>query len=215
MDPLRDALKMLVRAGIVDWNGHASRRQGEGFVVNSAASNRAAPGPGDFSRVSLDGEPLDGPRPPNESHLHAAIYRARPDVNAVVHGHPKSLGALTSAGHPLLPVTPQAALLGNVPTYAHAHSISTRARGEAVSALLGPGRAVLLRSHGIVTVGPDLPTACALALYAEEAAERILLSAALGGAKPLPPEELDEYARTLDTPSLMQKAWDFMLAKEG
>lgn len=215
MEPLRDALKMLVRAGIVDWNGHASLRQADAFTVNSAASNRAAPGPDDFSTVSLDGDPLDGPRPPNEAHLHAAIYRARPDVHAVVHGHPKHLGALTSVGHAILPVTPQAALLGDVPTHPHAHSISTRARGEAVAALLGPGRAVLLRSHGLVAVGPDLPTACALALYAEEAAERIILSAALGGAKPLPPEEIEEYARTLDTPALMQKAWHFMLAKEG
>lgn len=207
------ALRVLVRAGIVDWNGHASRRVEGGFSVNAAEGNRAALGEGDLSTVSLEGDLLAGPRAPNEAHLHAAIYRARPDVGAVVHGHPRFLGALSSAGAALAPVTPQAAALGRVPTYRHAHSISTRGRGEAVAGLLGTGRAALLRSHGIVAVGPDLPTACALAIYAEEAAERMVLAAPLGGAEALTDEEAEEYARTLLSPALVRKVWDFTLAK--
>lgn len=210
---LRDALRFLVRAGIVDWNGHASARVAEGFVVNSAASNRAAPGEGDFCTVSPEGATVSGPRPPNEAHLHAAIYRARPDVRAVVHGHPRWICTLSAAGVPLGPVLPQAAVLGELPVHPHGHSISSRERGEAVAALLGGARGVVLRGHGLVMTGPDLPTACVLALYAEQAAERQVLAAPLGGARPLPAEELEEYARTLDSPMLYRKCWDFTLSE--
>lgn len=210
-----DALRFLVAAGVVDYNGHASRRVPAGFVVNTAASNRAAPTPAQTCTVSLDGEALEGDRPPNEAHLHAAIYRARPDVEAVVHGHPRWLCTLSAAGLPLAPVMPQAALLGELPEYRHGHSISSPERGRAVAARLGGARGAILRGHGIVMTGPDLLTACVLALYAEQTAERQVRAAPLGGARPLPPEELEEYARTLASPALLRKCWDFTLSTEA
>jgi L-fuculose-phosphate aldolase len=203
-----EALGILVRAGIVDWNGHASARAPGGFVVNGADSRRARCRPGDLALLSLAGEALAGARPPNEAHLHAAVYRARPDVGAVVHGHPRWSGALSSAGQRLRPVTPQAALLGEVAIYPHAHSVSSRERAEAVAACLGGGRVLLLAGHGIVAAGADLVAAVAFALYAEEAAERQLRAAPLGGARDLSAEERDEYAQALDRPALFRKAWD-------
>lgn len=209
-----DALRFLVKARIVDYNGHASMRVPKGFVINTAASNRAAPTPDQLCAVSLDGELLDGGRPPNEAQLHAAIYRARPDVGAVAHGHPRFLCTLSAAGAKLSPVMPQAALLGELPVYPHCHSISFRERGEAVAALMRSAPGVILRGHGIVTTGPDLLTACVLALYAEQTAERQVLAAPLGGARTLPAEEVEEYARTLASPLLFQKCWDFTLSTE-
>lgn len=210
-----DALRFLVAAGVVDYNGHASRRVPAGFVVNTAASNRAAPTPEQVCTVSPEGEVLEGDRPPNEAHLHAAVYRARPDVQAVVHGHPRWLCTLSAAGVRLSPVMPQAAVLGELPVHPHGHSISSRERGEAVAARLGGARGAVLRGHGIVMTGPDLLTACVLALYAEQTAERQVLAAPLGGAKPLPPGEVEEYARTLASPALFRKCWDFTLSTEA
>lgn len=209
-----DALRFLVKAHLVDYNGHASMRVPEGFVINTAASNRAAPAPDQLCAVSLDGALLEGGRPPNEAHLHAAIYRARPDIGAIAHGHPRWLGTLSAARARLVPVMPQAALLGELPVYRYGHSISTRERGEAVAALMGSAPGVVLQGHGIVTAGPDLLVACVLALYAEQTAERQVLAAPLGGARPLPAEEIEEYARTLANPVLFQKCWDFTLSTE-
>jgi L-fuculose-phosphate aldolase len=210
-----DALRFLVKARIVDYNGHASVRVPQGFLINTAASNRAAPAPDQLCAVSLDGELLEGGRPPNEAHLHAAIYRARPDIRAVAHGHPRWLCTLSAAGARLAPVMPQAAVLGELPVYPHGHSISTRERGEAVAALMGSAPAIVLRGHGIVTAGPELLAACVLALYAEQTAERQVLAAPLGGARPLPADELEEYARTLANPVLFRKCWDFTLSTEN
>ena len=209
-----DALRFLVAAGVVDYNGHASRRVPGGFVVNTAASNRAAPSLDQLCRVSLEGELLEGDRPPNEAHLHAAIYRARPEAGAVVHGHPRWLCTLSSAGVALAPVLPQAALLGELPVYSPSHSISSRERGEAVAALMGSAPGAVLRSHGLVIAGPDLVTASVLALYAEQTAERQVRAAALGGARALGPEDIEEYRRTLANPALLRKCWDFTLARQ-
>ena len=207
-----EALRFLGRAGIVDWNGHASTRVAGGFLINTAASNRAVPVEAELCTVSVEGELVEGDRPPNEAHLHAAIYRARPEVQAVVHGHPRHVCALTAAGMGLAPLAPQAATLGALPVYPHSHSISSRERGEAVATAMGRARGAVLRSHGLVVAGPDLVTACVLALYAEQAAERQVLAAPLGGAQALPPEEIAEHARTLASPALLRKCWDFILS---
>ncbi|MBD3763443.1 MAG: class II aldolase/adducin family protein [Rhodobacterales bacterium] len=134
-----DALRFLVRAGVVDYNGHASARVDGGFVINTAASNPAAMTPAMLCRVGLDGAVIQGDRPPNEVHLHAEIYRARPDVQAVVHGHPVWLGTLTAAGGQLMPVLPQGVLVADLAVYPHAHSISTPDRGLRWPPRSGPG----------------------------------------------------------------------------
>lgn len=211
-DTICTALRFLVRAGLLDYNGHASLRNDTGFLINSGASYRAELRVSDICQVALDGSLIRGPKPPNEHHLHAAIYQARPDVLAIIHSHPKWICTLTSAGRTLEPVMPQAALVDGLPSYPHAHSISTASRGADVASLMGSARGVLLMGHGIVMTGPDLLTACVTALYAEQTAERQVLAAPLGGAKPLPDAELAEYSTTLDTPSLFAKCWEFYLS---
>lgn len=208
------ALRFLVRTGIVDYNGHASRRTDDGFVLNSADSNRARVTTADLSYVATDGTRLSGPRPPNETPLHAAIYAARPDVKCVVHGHPNFVTLLSSARHPLAPVIPQGALVWDLPVYAFAHSISTPERGRAVAMQLGQGRGAILQGHGIVTVGADLTEACALALYAEQTAARQVQATPLGGAAPLTPEEVADYRATLNSPALFAKCEAFHLTSE-
>jgi len=208
------ALRFLVRTGIVDYNGHASQRTADGFVLNSADSNRARVTAADLSYLRLDGTLQAGPRPPNEAPLHAAIYSARPEVNGVVHGHPDFLTLLSSARHPLAPVIPQGALVWDMPVYPFAHSISTTERGRAVALHLGQGRGAILQGHGIVTVGADLTEACALALYAEQTALRQVQAAPLGGAAPLTPDEVAEYRITLDSKALFAKCEAFHLTPE-
>src|SRR6266571_140903 len=88
---LVDAIRMLARAEIVDHSGHGSaRRDGSSFYINSAASARGALTTDDIVGVALDGTLVEGSaRPPFEYHIHSEIYRVRPDVNAVMHTHPK------------------------------------------------------------------------------------------------------------------------------
>ena len=97
---LVDAVRMLERAGIINHSGHGSvRRDAASFYVNSAGSVRAALTVADIVAVDLDGNLLEGnDRPPLEYHIHAELYRARPDVNAVMHTHPQWSTFLTMVG---------------------------------------------------------------------------------------------------------------------
>ena len=222
-DKLALALALLERAGIIDFNGHFSARLpgedgGSGLLINAADSVRSRIRPEDFIVVGFDGKPLGGElagerKPPMEFHLHAQIYRARPDVHAVVHTHPRWSTVLTTAGHSWLPVTMQAAVLGSVATFPKTASINTAALGAEVAQFLGPAKAALMHRHGAVSVAASVQDAFVQAVYLEENAHRQHLALQIGTPHPLSDDEVAQIGRTLSRPVLLQKVWDYHVAK--
>ena len=160
---LAQALTLLERLGIVDFNGHASLRRGDGTIlINSGRSVRSALTAADIVAIDAAGELVEGDAPPPlERHIHTEIYRRRSDIGAIVHGHPKGSTLLTMTGRPYRPVFAQGALLGALPVFADPLSINTAERGAALAETLGQARGVLLRSHGAVTVGANIVEAAA------------------------------------------------------
>jgi L-ribulose-5-phosphate 4-epimerase len=151
--------------------------------------------------------------PPMEFHLHSAIYRARPDVNAVAHTHPLWSTLFSSAGEPVLPVTMQAAVMGPVQVFPKTASINQRALAEELAAALGPHRVIMLKSHGAVTVGSNVVEAFVLAIYLEETARRQYLARSIGNPYTLTAEEVETIGTNLRRPHLLQKVWDYHHAK--
>ena len=125
---LVDAIRMLERAGIIDHNGHCSaRRDASAFYINSGASVRGALTVADIVTVDLDGRLLEGDaRAPLEFHIHSEVYRARPDVNAVMHTHPQWSTFLTMVGATFQPVYAQGVLLGDIPLMDSPLSVNTK-----------------------------------------------------------------------------------------
>jgi ribulose-5-phosphate 4-epimerase/fuculose-1-phosphate aldolase len=212
---LADAIRMLAHAGIVDHSGHGSARRDAGsFYINSAASARGALTIDEIVAVDLDGALVDGDaRPPLEFHIHSEIYRARPDVRAVMHTHPQWSTFLTMVGAPYRPVYAQGTLLGRVPLLDSPLSINTRPMGERVAATLGGGTAVLLKSHGAVVVGRDVVECFALAAYLEENAYRQYMAMQIGSPYVFSDEEQDAFRERLRTPALLKKTWDHYRSK--
>ena len=212
---LVDAIRMLARAEIVDHSGHGSvRRDQASYYINSGASVRAALTPDDIVTVDLDGTLVEGAsRPPLEFHIHSEIYRARPDVNAVMHTHPKWSTLLTMVGVKYQPVFGQGALLGDIPLLASPLSINTRAMGQKLAAALADGPAVLLKSHGAVIVGANVTECFALTAYLEENAQRQYLALQIGEPYVFSEEERNACRGNLWSASLFQKAWDHYRAK--
>ncbi len=215
---LVDAVRMLEHAEYMNHSGHCSiRRDATTFLVNSGASVRATLTTDDVLAVDLDGQPLDGRRagwgPPLEFPIHAEIYRARPDVNAVIHTHPQWSTYLTSAGVPVEVVYAQAAVLGDLPVLDTPESINTRAMGERMARELGDDPVILLKSHGAVCAGTSLLEAFAFAAYLEENARRQYMTLQIGKPYVFSEEERAAYATRLHTPNLFQKAWDFYRSK--
>jgi L-fuculose-phosphate aldolase len=214
-EQLVDAIRMLERAGLIDHNGHCSARRDEtSFYINSGASVRGSLTTADIVTVDLRGDLLEGTaRPPLEFHIHSEIYRARPDVNAVMHTHPQWSTFLTMTGVPYQPVYAQGVLLGDLPIMDSPLSVNTKPMGEKLAATLGRGPAALLKAHGAVTVGADVVEAFVLAAYLEENAYRQYMAMQIG--KPYVFSEAEQQAcrEKLWSANLFKKTWDHYRSK--
>lgn len=212
---LVDAIRMLAVAGLIDHSGHGSaRRDGRSFYINSGASVRSTLTAGDIVAVDLDGRLLEGAaRPPLEFHIHSEIYRARPDVAAVLHTHPHWSTFLTIAGVRIQPVYAQGTLLGEMPLLDSPLSVNTKEMGQRLAATLGGGRAALLKSHGVVVAGADLVECFALALYCEENAYRQYMAMQVGSPYVFSEAEQQACRKNLWSAALFRKAWDHYRSK--
>jgi len=213
---LADALSMMERAEVIDFNGHMScRLPGTAHIlINSGKSVRSNLTAADIIEIDLDGKPVGHDVvPPMEFHLHSAIYRARPDVNAVAHTHPVWSTLFSSAGEAVQPVTMQAAVMGPVQVFGKTASINQRPLAEELAAALGPHRVIMLKSHGAVTAGGDIIEAFVLAIYLEETARRQYLARAIGTPYALTAAEVDTIGSNLRKPHLLKKVWDYHHAK--
>ena len=215
---LADALSMMERAEVIDFNGHMSCRLPgtDHILINSGKSVRSNLTAADVIEIDLDGKPVGHDVvPPMEFHLHSAIYRRRPDVNAVAHTHPLWSTLFSSAGEKVEPVTMQAAVMGPVQTFGKTASINQRPLAEELAQALGAHRVIMLRSHGAVTVGADIVEAFVIAIYLEETARRQYMARAIGTPYALTAAEVETIGANLRRPHLLRKVWDYHHAKLG
>jgi L-fuculose-phosphate aldolase len=212
---LAGAIRMLERAELMDHSGHASARRDErSFYINSGASVRSSLTEDDIVVVDLDGTLVEGTaKAPLELYIHAEIYRVRPDVNAVMHTHPRWSTALTMTGNGYRPVYAQGVLLGDIPIMDTPLSVNTRPMGERLAATLGRAQAVLLKSHGAVIVGADVVEAFALAVYLEENARRQHLALQIGQPYVFSDAEREACRKNLWSRPLFAKAWEYYRSK--
>ncbi len=136
----------------------------------------------DAVRVDGSGHVAGGGRRPSvEVGVHRNIYRARPDVGAVLHTHSPHASALAVLRVPIPPVLDEQLpyLGGVVPVAAYAPT-GTPELAEEVCAALGHGAAVLMANHGALCVGPDLDRGLVLAELLERVAQIYLLARSAG-----------------------------------
>jgi ribulose-5-phosphate 4-epimerase/fuculose-1-phosphate aldolase len=148
----------------------------------------------DIRLVDLDGGPgapgelEDGYAPPNELPLHTEALRTRPDVDAVVHAHPAAVVAADLAGLALRPVVgaydiPGAKLAaGGVPVYPRAVLIRERHLAKEMLAAAGERPVVVLRGHGVTSMGGSVPEAVLRAVSMNSIAAMSLSVAQAGGS---------------------------------
>jgi ribulose-5-phosphate 4-epimerase/fuculose-1-phosphate aldolase len=137
----------------------------------------------DIRRLKLDAagwQVIDGYELPGEFSIHSEIYKARPEVLAVVHGHPLSSLKCGIIKLPLEPVVGAYdpgmldLALKNVPIFPRAVLIRTPELGKQMVAAMGTSKAVLLQGHGVVTVGANVPEAVVQAIKLEALADLML-----------------------------------------
>lgn len=144
---------------------------------------------GNLLTVDEDLNVLDGDGMANPANrFHSWIYRARPDVQCIVHTHPFHVAALSMLEVPLvvsqMDTTP---LYGDCAFLAQWPGVPVgNEEGEIISAALGDKKAILLAHHGQVVAGASVEEACSLAVLIERAAKLQLAAMAAGTIKELP-----------------------------
>jgi ribulose-5-phosphate 4-epimerase/fuculose-1-phosphate aldolase len=212
---LVDCIRMLERSDIIDYNGHCSIRIGEGrMLINVGSCQRSKLTVADICTIDMEGNVIEGSgKPPLEFHLHAGVYRARPDVQAVVHAHPKWSTFLTMVGQSYLPVYAQGSLVYPMPLLDSPNSINSKAMADRLAATLGDRPAAMMKSHGAVTVGKNIIEAFVLANYLEENAYRQYMALQIGKPYSFTAEEVALCREKLWTESLFKRTWDHFRAK--
>ena len=208
-----DNASFLVRIGAISMSHHGNfsvRVPKTETILLTATSSFDNLKPENFALLDLDGKLLEGEINPTNAeivHMHAIVYKERPETGAVVHTHStyatsfalasKSLGCSYEAlvrqdmtdGVPLAKYGPR----GSAESVANIASALRAAKNT---------KAVLLENHGVLAFGADPAAAARANLIIEEAAQMAIFAEVLGGAKPIPPELLkatvgrrDEFAR--------------------
>jgi L-fuculose-phosphate aldolase len=145
--------------------------------------------PEDLAVVTLNGKPVGKNRPSSEIELHLRAYRERADVMAIIHAHPIAATAFAVAGRslPANMLVEADMILGDVPLIPFAMP-GTPTMGDAIAPFFPGRKAFLLQAHGAVTMGESLRSAFIWMETLERCSRILLKAAALGGAKPMPPE---------------------------
>jgi L-fuculose-phosphate aldolase len=175
----------MVKEGLVvaTWGNLSAREDGEDiFVITPSGMNYILLEPEDIVAVDLNGNPLHpGRKPSVETPMHAAIYRARPDVKAIIHTHSINASACAAARVEIPCIMEDmASVVGGPVKVANYAPTGTRELAENVVLALEDRNAVLLANHGVVTVGRCLEEAFKLSLMVEKTAEVFIKSMIIG-----------------------------------
>jgi HCOMODA/2-hydroxy-3-carboxy-muconic semialdehyde decarboxylase len=196
-DDLVAANRTLARLSVLDAFGHVSVRDPRDprrYLISRSIAPESVTA-ADILVLDLDSEIVD-PRDQGkllyrERFIHGEIYKARPDVNAVVHSHSPTVVPFTVTRAKLRPLLHNAGFLGlGVPLFEIRNSVGdgtdlmvlTPKLGKDLAQKLGKDAAVvLMRGHGDSVVGPSLPNAVFRAYYTEINARQQLAALMIGG----------------------------------
>jgi len=159
--------------------------------------------PRDIITVDIEGAVVEAPpglQPPNETAMHLAIYRHRPEVMSVVHSHPDWIVILTACGKTLQPIiggydgnAGSRLLAEGLPLYPRSVTIVNERLGDDMMQTMGQAKACLLLGHGMAASGLSVEEATTVSLNIYELARVNYLAYAAGGANPVP--DLEDHRR--------------------
>ena len=185
----------LPRHNLVAWtSGNVSARDPKtGFVVIKPSGIRYEDlTPESMVVVDLDGKVVEGRhKPSSDTFAHVFVYRHRPNVNGVVHTHSTFATAWAAIGRPIPPVLTAICdeFGGPIPVGAYA-KIGGDEIGQEIIRSIGASPAILMKNHGVFTIGQTPEAAVKAAVMVEDVARTVFYAMQLGQPNEIPAEEV-------------------------
>jgi ribulose-5-phosphate 4-epimerase/fuculose-1-phosphate aldolase len=213
--------RLLNMLGILHYSGHVSVRVPgrDQLYIQTRTESRAEVTPESILLVDFDGNVLEGSpgKPPSELVIHTGIYRARPDVGAVIHNHMPLAAAITMAKGAKVEIMDFHASrwVTGVPVMREVGHIKTVADGEALATALGNANALLLRAHGLVLTSESAPAILVDTVHFEDNLKAMKEALAFGDElMPITAEEIARVGEYEDRAHHIRKMWNYY-AGEG
>jgi len=186
----------LLRWGLVVWTGgNVSGRDPQSglVVIKPSGVLYDELKPEDLVVLDLDGQVVEGSRGPStDTASHLYIYRHRPDVFGVTHTHSNYATAFAAVGRPIpVYITGIADEFGSeIPCGDYAR-IGGEQIGEEIVRAIGESKAILMKQHGVFTIGASPEKAVKTAVMVEDSAKTVWLALQIGQPQVLPQAEID------------------------
>ena len=193
----------MIRAGLTTGTGGnlgVFRREDALVAVTPSGIAYDRLTPGDVVVLNAAGGVVDGTKTPtSELNFHQALYRVRPDVNAVVHTHSPYATTMACLGWEIPPVHYLFGFSGKKVPLAPYETFGTEGLAASVAGAIGGYNALLLANHGLVTVGGTLASAFAAAEEIEFVARIYYQTRAVGTPRILPDDEMERVIEKFRT----------------
>jgi L-fuculose-phosphate aldolase len=199
-EEVAEVARQMISSGLVTGtSGNVSARTPEGDVlITPSGLDYEIMQPEDVALVNVDGELLEGSlKPSTETPMHTGIYRARPQVDAVVHTHSRYATTLACLGWEIPPVHYMLTTLsgdGRIPLAPYTIYGTEELAAYAAEALGESRNACLLQNHGTVTVGESPEKAFSRTVVLEEMAEIYYRARLAGEPIILTPQQVEDVA---------------------
>ncbi len=167
--------------------------------------------------IGLDGKVVAGTsRRHSEVFIHSEIFKARPDVNCVLHTHPPYSIALSASGRPMKALSQPGALFHEaIGIYGDTiNLIRTPEMGAGVARALGPHSAVLLKNHGVVIAGATIEETVIRIIMLENGAQIQMIAEAAGETAPeFPREDIEKLKHDISRPDQFAVNFDYLVRR--
>jgi L-fuculose-phosphate aldolase len=167
--------------------------------------------------IDLEGKVLAGSgRRHSEVFIHSEIFKARPDVQSVIHTHPPYAVALSSSGRPMRCFSQPAALFyEGLGVYADTiNLIRDQEMGAGVARALGPHRAALLKNHGVAVVGGSIEEVVINVIMLENAAMIQMITEAAGDPAPdFPAADIAQLKHDISRPDQFVVNFNYLVRR--
>jgi len=209
------ACKVLQKQRVLDGYGHLSARLSDGRILSTPHMPPGKVALRDLIIIDAQGKKLDGLGEPNgETPMHTAIYRARPDVQCVLHYHADELIAVAAAGEGIKVLANCGVpFYRGTPIYDSPLLIRTDPLGDKVAATLGDRNAVLLRGHGGTVVADNLDTLLRLVSDLVRSAKLQIMATPLGPLKTHSQEECEQMLKGHERPNANRRYIDYYISE--